>query len=304
MNKAPYINTAYINTVPVPSPSTATRKQPNVHQQRATAWAEQHGNYVDSQLADINAFFPAKLLPEVPKEQMWSSSDPSGPLEDEESSRHTVAAPCAETPTNVRETTTNVRPSSVAGLATICPSCNQLQELDSDRCSKCKAPLTIDDSSFFEFGLENEDVPTWALPPESAVNLHKVFLEWEGVDEKFDYRVPKNLLMVEANYDHIDLSSLETEPSTPSSFHRKDSNEGGGGGLREPVQLPIGLYDGYYAGTPEGHILETTQHARISREAFKRSSKSLYNHSFQWQDDDVDEDADKNRSKNVVGAVW
>jgi len=74
--------------------------------------------------------------------------------------------------------------------------------------------------------------------------------------------------------------------------------------LREPVQLPIGLYDGYYAGTPEGHILETTQHARISREAFKRSSKSLYNHSFQWQDDDVDEDADKNRSKNVVGAVW
>lgn len=60
-----------------------------------------------------------------------------------------------------------------------------------------------------------------------------------------------------------------------------------------------------WAGTPEGRDLSCAQHARISRDIFKRNSKGLYDEFFVWEDDDIDDSKPKKSApKNVIGAAW
>eukprot|EP00802_Teleaulax_amphioxeia_P013947 Tamp_14002.p2 GENE.Tamp_14002~~Tamp_14002.p2 ORF type:complete len:229 (+),score=43.91 Tamp_14002:933-1619(+) len=168
------------------------------------------------------------------------------------------------------------------------------------------------------FSME-EDVPTWALPPESAVNLHKVFLEWEGLDS-FDYTVPSNLLLqAQQEYERQEEEARQAQAisranavnggSDHSEAHKvplKQTFEGtsrdSGGGFSG--QLPEGLYGGYFAGTPEGEGCARLEHARTSREAFKRCQKHLYDTTFIWEDDDIDEQIENKKPKNVVSAAW
>jgi hypothetical protein len=46
---------------------------------------------------------------------------------------------------------------------------------DDRQCGKCGKALQIDDSKWYEFGgVPEDDAPTWALPADAPVNLHKV----------------------------------------------------------------------------------------------------------------------------------
>ena len=63
----------------------------------------------------------------------------------------------------------------------------------------------------------------------------------------------------------------------------------------------------FLVGTPEGMALKSAQHARITRDVFRRNSKGLYDEYFTWEDDDIDDSKPswkKASSKNVLGAAW
>lgn len=138
-------------------------------------------------------------LPTPPQAYVTQSFDPSGPLEDEENTGHTGA------PDTLRWDRVDVLASGVGsgdkgryvpGLDTVCPHCGYVQDVylsvagDKDRgegsiphppspahkkCVKCDKILHIDDSMWYGCGAVSEDdAPTWALPADAPVNLHKV----------------------------------------------------------------------------------------------------------------------------------
>jgi hypothetical protein len=75
-----------------------------------------------------------------------------------------------------------------SGAACMCPFCRHVQlaeDGDDDTCKQCGLSMQVDDSAFMQIALEkvggdekgkqeSEKAPTWALPDESPVNLHKV----------------------------------------------------------------------------------------------------------------------------------
>ena len=141
-------------------------------------------------------------LPSPPTAHVVQSLDPSGPFEDEENVRHS-GAPHTHHPDRAGVQAgggvgSGETGRQVPGLNTVCQHCGYVQDVywsplgghkDRDRdgqaahpqspgdkrCGRCNKILHIDDSMWYSCGtLLEDDAPTWALPADAPVNLHKV----------------------------------------------------------------------------------------------------------------------------------
>jgi len=199
-------------------------------------------------------------------------------------------------------------PSVSATIWNLCPHCMQAVPKGVQVCEVCDGMVQVDDQTFLgmtaksEWGsheLADQDVPTWALPANAPVNRHKVLMSLEGYDpEEVHHMLPP---------DWRSHRRAITESGGPLPFSPRRPAEG---------WKPRGVATNGHHGAshtdfenPGSNFL----HMKVTREKFKRSRRDFMDHTFWWEDDDVDdtgkEKAEKAASRAftvpaAVGKAW